>query len=62
MSYQSAQDPRLHFGLGQRTRIDSLEIVWPSGSTTRLGDLRCDQILAVREGEGIIRRDFPRVS
>src|SRR3954466_8231582 len=34
MSYQSAQDPRLHFGLGGRTKIDTLEIIWPSGMTT----------------------------
>src|SRR5262249_45491331 len=26
MSYQSAQDPRLHFGLGSRTKVDALEV------------------------------------
>ncbi len=62
MSYQAAQDPRLHFGLGQRTRIDSLEIVWPSGAVTRLQNLKCDQIVAVKEGTGIVERPFPRVS
>src|SRR5262249_5042284 len=33
MSYQSAQDPRVHFGLGPRRKIDLLEIIWPSGMT-----------------------------
>ena len=61
MSYQSAQDPRLHFGLGQRTRVDTVEIKWPSGELTKLRNLRCDQVLAVREGSGIIERPFPRV-
>src|SRR5437763_10734187 len=50
MSYQSAQDPRLHFGLGQHTRVDMVEIRWPSGELTELRNLKCDQILAVKEG------------
>jgi hypothetical protein len=61
MSYQSAQDPRLHFGLGPNTKVDAVEIRWPSGMVTRLSDLRADQIIAVREGEGIVERPFPRV-
>ncbi len=62
MSYQSAQDPRLHFGLGQQTGVDALEILWPSGAVTKLANLKSDQILAVREGEGVVKRPFPRVS
>ncbi len=61
MSYQSAQDPRLHFGLGSRSNVDAIEIRWPSGSVTRLGSLRSDQIIAIKEGVGIVERDFPRV-
>jgi enediyne biosynthesis protein E4 len=62
MSYQSAQDPRLHFGLGQRMKVDRLEILWPSGTITKLADLESDQIIAVKEGIGIIDHPFPRVS
>jgi enediyne biosynthesis protein E4 len=62
MSYQSAQDPRIHFGLGQRNTVESLEIRWPSGMTTKLSGLKCDQILAIKEGAGIVERPFPRVS
>ena len=36
MSYMSASDPRIHFGLGKRTKIESLEITWPSGQVDRL--------------------------
>jgi len=61
MSYQSAQDPRLHFGLGNRTKIDSMEIRWPSGMVTTLANLPCDQIVAIKEGEGLVKRAFPRV-
>jgi enediyne biosynthesis protein E4 len=61
MSYQSAQDPRLHFGLGQRSKIDEIEILWPSGMVTKLSNLKSDQIVAVEEGTGIVERKFPRV-
>jgi enediyne biosynthesis protein E4 len=60
MSYQSAQDPRLHFGLGQQRKIDSLEIIWPSGMTTKLANVTADQIIAIQEGTGIVERRFPR--
>ncbi|HKF03721.1 MAG TPA: CRTAC1 family protein [Candidatus Sulfotelmatobacter sp.] len=62
MSYQSAQDPRLHFGLGQHSSIDLLEIIWPSGANTKLEHIKSDQIVAIKEGTGIIDRPFPRVS
>jgi hypothetical protein len=61
MSYQAAQDPRLHFGLGQRPRVDSLEIIWPSGMTTKIANIKADQIIAIKEGEGIVERPFPRI-
>ncbi|HXN49476.1 MAG TPA: CRTAC1 family protein [Bryobacteraceae bacterium] len=61
MSYQSAQDPRLHFGLGSRTKVDAIEIRWPSGSLTQLTGIASDQILAIKEGVGIVPYSFPRV-
>jgi len=61
MSYQSAQDPRLHFGLGKKEMVDSVEIQWPSGMTTKLTGIRADQIITVREDTGIIPRPFPLV-
>jgi hypothetical protein len=61
MSYQSAQDPRLHFGLGGRTNIDSLEVLWPSGMTMKLANIKADQIIAIKEGKGIVDRPFPRI-
>ncbi len=62
MSYMSASDPRIHFGLGKRTKIDSLEITWPSGRVDRLTNVSVDQIIAVKEGAGIVPRQFPKIS
>jgi hypothetical protein len=61
MSYQSAQDPRLHFGLGPHSAIDQIEIKWPSGELSKFKNLGADQILAIEEGRGLIPRSFPRV-
>jgi hypothetical protein len=54
-SYLSGNDPRVHFGLGQKDRIDELEIRWPSGQVERLRNLPVDRILTVEEGKGIVR-------
>ncbi|HWH77536.1 MAG TPA: CRTAC1 family protein, partial [Candidatus Binatus sp.] len=61
MSYMSANDPRIVFGLGKHTKIDSLEITWPSGQIDRLKDLPLDKIIAIKEGTGIVPHAFPKV-
>ena len=60
MSYMSASDPRIQFGLGKRTKIDSLEITWPSGQVDRLTNVPIDQIIAVKEGQESCPANFPR--
>jgi len=60
-SYMSASDPRIHFGLGKRTKIDSLQITWPSGQIDKLTNLPIDSIVAVKEGVGIVPHPFPKV-
>ena len=45
--FQSMVDPKIHFGLGEVTRIDSLNIVWPDGKEQNLYNLNCDQILSL---------------
>lgn len=62
MSYMSASDPRIHFGLGKRRNIELLEITWPSGQVDRWKDVPVDKIIAVKEGTGIVPRNFPKVS
>ena len=60
-SYMSASDPRIHFGLGKRTKIDSLVITWPSGQVDKLAAVPVDTIIAVKEGAGIVPHTFPKV-
>lgn len=52
-SYQSASDPRLHFGLGRANRIDRLEIRWPSGTRDVFRNLEADKFYRVTEGAPI---------
>jgi len=61
MGYMSAHDPRVHFGLGQRKAIESLEITWLSGAVDKLADVPINQIVTVKEGAGIVPRPFPRI-
>jgi hypothetical protein len=42
-------DPRPHFGLGHRQRVDRLEVRWPSGQLQVLTNIATDQILKVIE-------------
>ena len=41
--YLSASSRRLHFGLGDATRIDEVAIEWPSGQRSQLRDLSADR-------------------
>jgi len=59
-SYLSANDRRLHFGLGPATAA-SLEIRWPNGASEKVADVAADQLVVIREGSGVIRSErFPR--
>jgi tetratricopeptide (TPR) repeat protein len=49
-SYQSANDPRIHFGLGAATSVETVEIRWPSGQSDRHAGLRADRFYRLREG------------
>jgi enediyne biosynthesis protein E4 len=53
-SYLSQNDLRVHFGLAETKRIDSVEIRWPSGATDVIKDLAADQFYSVLEGKGIV--------
>jgi hypothetical protein len=62
MGYMSASDRRIHFGLGQRKSIESLEITWPSGTVDKLSNVPINQIIAVKEGAGMVARAFPKIT
>jgi hypothetical protein len=58
-SYYSQNDMRVHFGLGAATKMDSVEIRWPSGLTERFENVAVDQINTVKEGSGIAVKNEP---
>lgn len=51
-SYLSQSDLRVHFGLGERTLVDSILISWPAGGSDLVTGVRANQFLVVREGSG----------
>jgi hypothetical protein len=58
--YFSQNDLRVHFGLGKAEKVELLEIRWPSGQVDRLKDVKPNQAVYVKEGEGIVRTmQFP---
>ncbi len=54
-SFYSANDRRLHFGLGTAATAE-LTIRWPNGATERIAGLEADQLLVIHEGSGVQRR------
>jgi hypothetical protein len=58
-SFLSANDPRLHFGLGAATTAD-VEVHWPSGLVESIKSVPANQLLTLREGVGQVKgRPFP---
>lgn len=51
--FQSCVDHRLHFGLGDLKRIDSLVVLWNGGKKTILTEVATNQLLTIRENEAI---------
>jgi hypothetical protein len=51
-SYLSSNDPRPHFGLGPATKIDDIEIHWPSGKVEHFTVPAVDKIVTLTEGTG----------
>jgi enediyne biosynthesis protein E4 len=61
-SYLSQSDLRANFGLGKVTRIETVEIRWPSGQKQEFHDLAADKFYLVEEGrEQISLQEFKRV-
>ena len=53
--YFSQSDLRVHFGIGKAEKVDLLEIRWPSGQVDTVKDVKPNQVIYVKEGEGIVR-------
>jgi hypothetical protein len=62
-SYLSQSELVLTFGLGEKTKVTSARIEWPSGKTEELKDVAVDQTITVEEGKGIISaKQFAKAS
>jgi enediyne biosynthesis protein E4 len=55
-SYASSSDPRLHFGLGSVSKVDKLEIFWPSSLREEVTPPCIDCIVQLVEGKGSVPR------
>ena len=53
-SYLSQNDMRLHFGLGKATKVEEVEIRWPSGKLESIKGLAADKFYSVLEGAGVV--------
>jgi hypothetical protein len=53
-SYLSQSELVATFGLGQKTKADSIEIQWPSGQTDKLTNVNAGQTVTVQEGKGVV--------
>ncbi len=57
-SFESASDPRFHFGLGSAAKVDSIVVRWPSGKVDTFSSQDADQELVIQEDKGVTHR-FP---
>ena len=52
-SYDSNNDMRVHFGLGSATKLDSVQVRWPSGLLEQFDNFAVDSIHTLEEGAGV---------
>ncbi len=60
--FQSSVDPRLHFGLGKATRVDSLIVVWPDRRFQVLTNVAANRTLTLSQRDAAGRWTPPRDS
>jgi hypothetical protein len=53
-SYLSQSELVLTFGMGSKTKADTIEVTWPSGQVDKLSNISADQTITVQEGKGIV--------
>ena len=54
--YISQNDLRLHFGLGKAGSVDQVEIRWPAGKIEKVSNVKANQWVTVKEGEGVVKQ------
>jgi enediyne biosynthesis protein E4 len=56
-SYLSQSDLRLHFGLGETTRIDKVEVQWMNGKTQVFEGVNVDRFYHLKQDGGLLQVD-----
>jgi hypothetical protein len=51
-SYLCSSGPRVHFGLGDVTRVESIDVVWPDGHKEVFADVAVNRALVLKKGNG----------
>jgi len=51
-SYLSANDVRVHFGLGESAKIERLTVLWPDGRGEEWDRVDADRMVTIRQGTG----------
>jgi hypothetical protein len=54
-SYISHNDLRLHFGLGNASKVEVLKIRWPSRLEEKFSDVPVNRVIVLKEGSGIVQ-------
>ncbi len=54
-SYLSSSDLRLHYGLGQRTHVDRIEVYWPDGQVETVRDVPLNHFLVIEQEKGLVK-------
>jgi hypothetical protein len=53
--YQSHYGMRLHFGLGNRNKVDRIEVRWIGGGVDVFENIAVDQLITLIEGSSKVR-------
>lgn len=61
-SYESSNDQRVHFGIGDSTKVDDVEIHWPSGAVEHITPPSIDRFFEVEEGKGIVPSVYDKIA
>jgi len=60
-SYISQSDLRVQFGLEQRTKVDLIQVRWPSGIVDKVAGVGVNRIVTIKEGQGkIAEKEFTK--
>ena len=55
-SFYSVNDRRIHFGLGKYVSAD-LEIRWTNGAVEKIPNVKANQLLVIKEGQGVVKAE-----